>query len=158
MPATTQNSREIRASREAVWQALTDPGSLAIWLAPGEMTGKIHHFDLQVGGGYRMSLFYPASEKNSPGKTAAREDRFTARFLELRPPEKMVQAINFDSDNPAFAGEMIMETILEAIDNGTKVTFLFNNIPPGIRPEDNEAGTRSSLDKLARFVEGRKEC
>jgi len=33
------------------------------------------------------------------------------------------------------------------------VTILFENIPPGIRPEDNEAGSRSSLEKLARYVE-----
>jgi hypothetical protein len=29
----------------------------------------------------------------------------------------------------------------------------FHNLPPGIRPEDNDAGTRSSLDKLARYLE-----
>jgi hypothetical protein len=33
------------------------------------------------------------------------------------------------------------------------VTIAFANIPPGIRPEDNDAGTRSSLEKLARYVE-----
>jgi hypothetical protein len=27
--------------------------------------------------------------------------------------------------------------------------MLFENIPPGIRPEDNELGTRQSLKKLA---------
>lgn len=34
-----------------------------------------------------------------------------------------------------------------------EVTILFENIPPGIRPEDNDAGARSSLKKLARYVE-----
>jgi len=38
-------------------------------------------------------------------------------------------------------------------EDGTEVTMLFEDIPPGIRPEDNEAGTRSSLEKLARYVE-----
>ena len=27
-------------------------------------------------------------------------------------------------------------------EGGTKVTILFKYIPPGIRPEDNDAGTR----------------
>jgi hypothetical protein len=31
--------------------------------------------------------------------------------------------------------------------------MLFEDIPPGIRPEDNEAGTRASLEKLARYAE-----
>jgi uncharacterized protein YndB with AHSA1/START domain len=116
------------------------------------MTGKVHSFDLKVGGGYRMSLFYPQSEKESRGKTSEREDRFNARFVELTPPKKIVQAITFDSDNPAFSGEMIMEVTFEVKDIGTKVTIIFKNIPSGIRPGDNEAGTRSTLEKLARYV------
>jgi hypothetical protein len=46
-----------------------------------------------------------------------------------------------------------MEVTFEAKDVGTKVTILFKNIPPGVRPEDNEAGTELSLEKLARMVE-----
>jgi uncharacterized protein YndB with AHSA1/START domain len=116
------------------------------------MTGKIHEFDLRVGGGYRMSLFYPATEE-SRGKTAAREDRYTARFVELEPPARIVQAIRFESADAAFAGEMVMTVTLEESGDGTAVTIAFENLPPGIRPEDNEAGTRSALAKLARYVE-----
>ena len=100
-----------------------------------------------------MSLYYPQSEKESRGKTAEKEDRFTARFLELTPHKKIVQAITFDSPDPAYSGEMIMEVTFEAKGAGTRVTILFNNIPPGIRPGDNEAGTELSLEKLARYVE-----
>ncbi|HET9432076.1 MAG TPA: SRPBCC family protein [Chitinophagaceae bacterium] len=151
--STTQNSMVIKARPETIYQALTNPSSLEKWLAPGEMRGKVHSFDLRVGGGYQMSLFYPKSEKESRGKTSEKEDRFTARFLELAPNKKIVQAVNFDSPNPDFAGEMIMEVLLDPVDDGTRISFLFRNIPPGIRPEDNEAGTQSSLEKLARFVE-----
>ena len=100
-----------------------------------------------------MSLFYPASEEVYRGKTSEGEDRFTARFVELKPPARVVQAISFDSDDPAFSGEMTMVVTLEERDDGTEVTILFENIPPGIRPEDNDEGTRSSLEKLARYVE-----
>lgn len=48
---------------------------------------------------------------------------------------------------------MIMEVTFEPEDAGTRVTILFKNIPPGIRPEDNEAGTEMTLEKLARYVE-----
>lgn len=152
-PASTRTSRVIKASREALYQAFTDPSARAVWLAPDGMTGKVHEFDLRVGGGYRMSLFYPASEQVYRGKTAEREDRFTARFVELMPPARIVEAINFDSEDPAFSGEMTMVVTLEERDGGTEVTFLFENIPPGIRPEDNDTGTRSTLEKLARYCE-----
>jgi uncharacterized protein YndB with AHSA1/START domain len=152
-PASTRTSRVIKASREALYQAFTDPAALAVWLAPEGMTGKVHEFDARVGGGYRMSLFYPSSEQVYRGKTSKREDRFTARFVELTPPTRIVEAITFDAVDPAFAGEMIMVVTFEERDDGTEVTILFENIPPGIRPEDNEVGTRSSLEKLAGYVE-----
>jgi uncharacterized protein YndB with AHSA1/START domain len=152
-PASTRTSRVIKAPREALYRAFTDPAALAVWLAPDKMTAKVHEFDGQVGGGYRMSLFYPSSEQVYRGKTSAREDRFTARFVELTPPRRIVQAITFDSADPAFAGEMTMVVTFEERDGGTEVTILFEHIPPGIRPEDNDDGTRSSLEKLARYVE-----
>lgn len=151
--ASTRNSKFIKAPPEELYRAFTDPAALAVWLAPGDMTGEIHSFDLRVGEGYRMSLYYPASEEASLGKTSEREDRFTARFVELTPPKRIVQAITFDSADAAFSGEMTMVVTLEAGVGGTTVSILFEDIPPGIRPEDNEAGTRSTLEKLARYVE-----
>ena len=154
MTQTTQNSLNIRATPQEIYDAFINPRALEVWQAPGDMTAKVHDFDLRVGGGYRMSLFYPDNEKEAIGKTSGREDRFATRFIDLIPGEKIVQAINFETSNPDFAGEMIMEIKLEPIDNSTKVTILFKDIPQGIRPEDNEAGTISSLEKLAKYVQG----
>ncbi len=150
---STRNTKWIKASPETVYRAFTDPAALAVWLAPGDMTGAVHHFDHRVGGGYEMSLYYPESEKDAHGKTAEREDRYTARFVELTPPRRIVEAITFDSDDPGFAGEMFMDMTLEPADGGTGVTIVFRDIPLGIRPEDNELGTRLTLEKLARYVE-----
>jgi uncharacterized protein YndB with AHSA1/START domain len=151
--ASTRNSKLINAKPEVLYRAFTDPAALAIWLVPGAMTGKVHRFDGRVGGGYQMSLYYPASEHTAHGKTAEREDCYTARFVDLTPPKRIVEAITFDSVDPALAGEMLMEVTFEAEASGTTVTIVFTNIPAGIRPADNEAGTQSSLEKLARYVE-----
>lgn len=150
---STRNSRWIKASAEAIYRACTDPAALVAWRVPGEMTGAVHQFDARVGGGYTMSLYYPSPEDASHGKTAGGEDRFTARFVELTPPSRIVEAISFETHDRAFAGEMLMEVTLEPGLGGTTVTIDFKNLPPGIRPEDNEAGTGSSLEKLARYVE-----
>jgi uncharacterized protein YndB with AHSA1/START domain len=151
--ASTRTSRLVHASRETVYRAFTDPAALVAWQVPGEMTATVHAFDLRPGGGYRMSLFYPATDDTGRGKTADREDRYTARFLELDPPTRIVEAITFDTQDPAFTGPMLMTVTLEDRDGATDVTIAFDQIPPGIRPEDNDAGTRSSLEKLARHVE-----
>jgi uncharacterized protein YndB with AHSA1/START domain len=86
-PSTTrtQNSKTIRATPEAIYNAFTDPAALIVWLPPAQMTGKIDSFDARVGRGYRMSLFYPSSERVFRGKTSERQDSFTSRFLELDP-------------------------------------------------------------------------
>jgi uncharacterized protein YndB with AHSA1/START domain len=149
---SSHNSRLIPASPEVLYKAFVDPGALVTWMAPGDMKGKMHHFDLRVGGGYEMSLFYPSSDTTSKGKTADREDRFTSTFRELIPNKKIVQAVYFTSADNAFAGEMLMEVTLEHKDDGTNVTIDFSNIPAGIDPKDNEEGTASSLEKLARYV------
>jgi hypothetical protein len=59
-----------------------------------------------------------------------------------------------ESADPSFAGELIVSTTLEPAGSGTKVTMLCENIPAGVRPEDNEAGCRSTLEKLAAFLHG----
>jgi uncharacterized protein YndB with AHSA1/START domain len=151
--ARTRNSKIIKASPEALYRAFTDPTALAAWQAPGSMTAKVHEFDLRVGGGYEMSLFYPQAEQEARGKTSRREDRFSAQFLELTPSKRIVEAISFHSVDLAFTGKMFMIVTLEEREGGTEVTILFENIPVGINPVDNEAGTRSSLEKLARYVE-----
>ena len=94
---STRTSRVIKSPREALYRPFTGPAALAVWLSPGEMTGKVHEFDGHVGGGYRMSLFYPVSEQAHRGKTSEREDRFTARFVELTPPTRIVEAISFET-------------------------------------------------------------
>ncbi|MDN3667990.1 SRPBCC family protein [Echinicola jeungdonensis] len=153
MPQTTENSRMIKATAETIYNAFTEPKALETWLAPGKMKGKVHDFDFKVGGGYKISLFYPSSEKESKGKTKDNEDRFEVKFIEIIPNLKIVQAVNFDSSDPDYLGEMTMEVTFTPINGSTKVTFLFKNIPHGIKPEDNEAGTLSSLEKLAKYVE-----
>jgi uncharacterized protein YndB with AHSA1/START domain len=138
-----------------VFQAFIDPDALVVWQAPGEMTARVHEFDGRVGGGYRMSLYYPASEPDSRGKSGAREDRYTAQFVELVAPEKIVEAISFESADPTFAGETTMIVTFEEKGAGTEVTIVFEKLPIGIRPEDNDLGTRLALDKLAQYVERR---
>lgn len=152
---TTRASAFIKAPREALYRAFTDPSALEAWQAPGEMTGNVHDFDARVGGGYRMSLYYPPTEQANRGKTAAKEDRFNVRFTELTPPFKIVQVVSFDTDDPAFAGDMTMIVTFDERREGTDVTIAFHDIPPGIRLEDNDLGTRLSLQKLARYIEPR---
>ena len=152
--ASTVVSRVMNASREAVYQAFLDQDALATWLPPGSMRGVVHSFDGREGGAFRISLVYPEGDKSTQGKTSESTDSFNGRFVRLIPNERIVWEIEFESADPSFAGKMIVSWMLAPEGNGTDVTVLCENIPPGIRPEDNEAGSRSTLEKLASFLEG----
>lgn len=147
--AWTRTSRVIRARPEALYAAFLDPSALADWLPPAGMTGRIHAFDARVGGGYRMSLYYPPDERVFRGKTAEQEDMVDVRFVELTPPRRIVEAIRFVTNDPVFRGEMTLTVTFDEVPGGTEVTLDFRNLPPGLRPEDNDAGSRMSLEQLA---------
>ena len=150
--ASTEVSRVIAAPRKAIYRALTDPAALVKWRVPDGMTARMHEFDARPGGRYRMSLTY-SDAKGAPGKTTADTDTFEGRFVELVPDEKIVEVIVFEADDAKFAGEMTMTTSLADTEGGTLMTILHENLPTGVRPEDNELGTTMSLRKLAEFVE-----
>lgn len=150
---SSRTSRVIAAPRAAIHTAFIDRDLLLAWLPPAGMAGRFHEFDARVGGGYRMSLYYPESERTFRGKAADNEDVVEVRFVELAPPGRIVEAIRFVSDDAAFAGEMTLIVTIEEAAGGSDVTLEFRNIPPGIRPEDNDTGARSSLENLARLLE-----
>jgi uncharacterized protein YndB with AHSA1/START domain len=151
--ASTNVSRIIKAPRKAVYKACLDPGALAKWRVPDNMTAQVHVFEAREGGTYRMSLTYRDPQQSPGGKTSEDTDSFQGRFVELVPDEKIVEAIEFESHDPGFAGQMKMTTRLADTKDGTAITILFENLPAGVRPEDNETGSRQSLQKLAALLE-----
>jgi uncharacterized protein YndB with AHSA1/START domain len=152
-PRSTQVSRIIKAPRHVVYQACLDPDAVARWRVPDNMVGHMYVFEAREGGAVRMSLTYRDPSQSPGGKTSEDTDTFQGRFVELMPGEKIVEVIVFESPDPAFAGEMKLTTRLADADAGTEITVLCENIPSGIRLEDNETGSRQSLQKLAALVE-----
>src|SRR6266513_3070077 len=152
MPRTDRASRVIAAPPERVWAALVDPEALLAWLPPGGMTGRFERFDARPGGSYRMVLTYPDAS-GAPGKATADSDIVEARFVDIVPGKQVVQAVDFVSDDPAYAGTMIMTWKVTAADAGTRVIIVAEDVPDGVSAEDHAAGLDSSLTKLAAYLE-----
>lgn len=145
-------SRIIKAVPQAVYQAFMDPKALVTWLPPKGMEGRIDAFDAREGGFYRMTLTYIGSD-HPAGKSSDNSDVAQGEFLELIPGKRIVQRIVFESEDPAFAGSMIMTWNLDEVPGGTEVTIVCENVPEGIRKDDHEAGMSSTLANLAAFLE-----
>jgi uncharacterized protein YndB with AHSA1/START domain len=152
MPRTDRGSRVIAASPERVWAALVDPAALVAWVPPGEMTGRFERFDARPGGSYRMVLTYPDAA-GAPGKASADSDVVEVRFIGIVPGERIVQAVDFVSDDPANAGTMTMTWQVTAVDAGTRVDIVAEDVPDGISTDDHAAGLTSSLAKLAAYLQ-----
>ena len=150
---SAQVSRVIKAPRKKVYQAFLDPQAVAAWFAPATMRAYVHTFDPREGGKFRISLTYQNPKDSQRGKTTGDTDTYHGRFVELVPYERIVEAIEFESQEPEFAGEMRMTVTFADVDEGTEVSLRYENVPAGIRPEDNEAGSRQSLQKLAALLE-----
>lgn len=149
--STTRISRHIRAPRSRVYRALLDAAAVQRWMVPDSMTSEIHQFDASEGGAFRISLTY--DEPTAAGKTTAQTDTFHGRFVELVPDERVVQVVEFESDDPAMQGEMRITYLLADAEGETELTGLHEGLPPGVAPADNEVGWRMSIDKLAALVE-----
>lgn len=150
---STRVSRLIKAPREVVYRAFLEPDAVASWLPPDGMKGQVHVLEPRVGGKFRVSLTYLNPEESLGGKTSADTDTTQGRFVELIPKEKIVWMTEFESEQSEFAGEMKIIWSLADADGGTEVTVVCEGIPVGIRLEDNELGSKLSLQKLAAFVE-----
>lgn len=149
---TDTASRNIQVPPQAIYRAYMDPKALVAWLPPKGMEGRIDAFEARVGGIYRMTLTYIGSD-HPTGKSSENADVAQGEFLELVPDKRIVQRIVFDSEDPAFAGAMIMTWHLDEVPGGTEVTIVCENVPEGIRQEDHEAGMSSTLANLAAFLE-----
>lgn len=150
--STTRVTRRIEALPARVYAALLDPDAVQRWMVPDGMTSEVHAFEAREGGAFRISLTY--EEPTAAGKTSARTDTFHGRFVRLVPDREVVQAIEFESDDPAMQGEMTITYALAEAGGGTELVGVHENLPPGVPPADNELGWRMSIDKLAALVEG----
>ena len=150
--SSTRVSRHVKAPRANVYRALLDAQAVAQWMVPTGMTSHVHEFDAREGGSFRISLTYDAP--TDTGKTSAHTDTHHGRFVKLVKDEQVVQALEFETEDPTLRGEMTISiTLADAAGGGTDVVGVHEGLPSGVPPADNEAGWRMSLDKLAALVE-----
>ena len=145
-------SKVIQASPQVLYQAFINPEALASWLPPEGMSAHVDVFEPRKSGRYKLTLTYE-SEDAIEGKTSENTDVSQGVFLEVIPNKKIVQSGTFDSEDPAFSGEMVQSWYFESVSEGTKVTLICENVPIGIRKLDHLEGLNSTLNNLAAYIE-----
>ncbi len=139
---TVRLHRVFRAPPERVYRALLDPDAMCKWTPPHGFTGKVHHSDVRVGGGYRMSF---------TNFGTGRSHSFGGTYLELMPHERIRYNDRFD--DPSLPGEMQVTITLRPVLCGTEIEIVQEGIPAAIPVEFCYAGWQESLLLLAQLVE-----
>lgn len=139
---TVRLHRVLRATPEKIYRAFIDADAMAKWLPPHGFTGKVHHIDAKVGGGYKMSF---------TNFTTGQAHSFGGNFLELVPHERIRYSDNFD--DPNLPGEMQATVSLKQVFFGTELNIVQEGIPEAIPLEACYLGWQESLMLLAQLVE-----
>lgn len=139
---TVRFHRVIKAPAERLYRAFLDPDAMVKWLPPHGFTGKVHHMDARVGGGYRMSFTnFGTGHSHS----------FSATYVELTPHERIRHTDRFD--DPNLPGEMNVTITLKPVACGTELNIVQEGIPAAIPTEFCHLGWQESLSLLANVVE-----
>ncbi|MGZ4969429.1 MAG: SRPBCC family protein [Methylobacter sp.] len=139
---TVRLHRVLRATPERIYRAFLDPDAMAKWLPPYGFTGKVHHMDARVGGGYRMSF-----TNFSTGKSHS----FSGKYIELSPHILIKYTDQFDAPN--MPGEIQVTISLKEVACGTELNIIQEGLPSAIPVEFCYLGWQESLSFLANLVE-----
>ena len=145
---TAPSDREVRierifnASRERVWQAMTDPALVAQWWGRGNKL-VIEKWELKRGGHWR---FVEHSDHGVHG--------FEGRFREIAPPERIVQSFEWDGMPAHVAIETL---VLEDLGDGRTrlvTVSLFHTTAErdGMLESGMESGVNESYAALDRVL------
>jgi uncharacterized protein YndB with AHSA1/START domain len=139
---TIRLHRVLKAPPERVYRAFLDAEAMAKWLPPHGFTGKVHHLEAKVGGGYRMSF---------TSFTSGASHSFGGEFLELVPNERIRHTDKFD--DPNLPGTMHTTITLRGVSVGTELHVVQEGVPEAIPAEACHLGWQESLMLLAQLVE-----
>ncbi len=145
-------SKTIKASREQVFAAWTQPEMLHRWWGAHEsFSAPVAEVDLKVGGKYRLGMLEPG--KDAPYVCYG-------VYREINPPEKLVFTWSWEKmpgDAPDFEHAETLVTV-EFFDKGgaTEVVLTHEQFTDEHMRDEHQGGWNGCLDGLARLFESGK--
>jgi uncharacterized protein YndB with AHSA1/START domain len=98
------------APRELVWRVINDPATISNWWGPHGYTTTVEEMDVRPGGKWRFIQH----------TTGGEDVPFKGEYLEVVPPERIVQTFIFDV--PPFNEEAAITTLtLEDLGDRTRI-------------------------------------
>ncbi len=134
--------RVIRAPRDRVYKAWTDPAQLREWWGPESVRTTNLIGDVRVGGKYRWELVTSEGE----------EMVVFGEYRELVPGKKIVFTWKWDDDEAWEARNSIVTVEFSDSDGGTEVRLVHEQLPSEESRDRHNEGWNSVLDRMEKFI------
>ena len=130
--------RLIKAPRDRVYAAWTDPAQMKQWFGPENVQTRDLIADARVGGEFRWDL------------TNAEGEKMTMRgeYRELQAGRKIVFTWKWDDDETWENHTSIVTVELDDADGGTGLRLIHEQLPNEESRDGHTRGWNSALDKL----------
>jgi uncharacterized protein YndB with AHSA1/START domain len=133
--------RVIKAPRDRVYAAWTDPAQLREWFGPENVQTRSLVAETRVGGKFRWDLINSEDE----------EMTVRGEYRELEPNRKIVFTWQFVHDEDWEQRDSVVTVELSDCDGGTEVRLTHEQLPTKESRDRHTEGWKSVLDKLEKF-------
>ena len=133
--------RFIKAPRDRVYAAWTDPAQMRQWFGPENVQTRELVADARVGGTFRWDLINSDGEKMT----------MRGEFRELKSNERVVFSWQWEDDEDWENHISIVTVELDDADGGTELRLTHEQLPNEESRDGHTRGWNSALDKLAKF-------
>ena len=138
--------RFIRASRDRVYSAWTDPAQLKKWFGPENVQTRNLIADVRVGGEFRWDL------TDQEGK----EITISGEYREVEPGKKIVFTWRLEEDEDWKNHSSIVTVEFFDREGGTEIRLTHEKLPNETSRNDHTQGWNSVLDKVEQFLKQEK--
>jgi glutathione S-transferase len=146
MPEAEKLSLEIRrfikASRDRVYAAWTDPAQLKKWFGAENVKTRDLITDVRVGGQFRWDCTDPEGK----------EVTISGEYRELQLGRKIVFTWQFEDDEDWKNHSSIVTVELFDREGGTELHLTHEKLPNEASLDDHKQGWNSVVDKLEKFL------
>jgi uncharacterized protein YndB with AHSA1/START domain len=133
--------RFIKAPRDRVYAAWTDPAQLKEWFGPEKVQTRDLIADARVGGKFRWDLTNSEGEKMT----------CLGEYRELQPGKKIVFTWQWDDDEDWENHTSVVTVELFDATGGTELRLTHEQLPNEGSRDGHTGGWNSALDKLEKF-------
>ena len=140
-PLVLELTCTLDASRERVFEALTDPAELVKWWGPSGFTTPEIEIDPKVGGSYRFGMQPPEGELF----------HLAGEFFEVDPPTRLAYSFRWEEPDPDDR-ETLVRLSVDAVAERTRLSLWHGAFATEARLALHKSGWAESLEKLSEIL------